>query len=58
MDLENENGENAKKSPGKKTRGHLNNKWTSTTIIHDPVKKEMVTSTKKRRNKPRIEKKM
>ena len=51
-----ENGENARRSAGKKTRGHPNNKLTYATIIHDPTKNEMVTPAQKRRNKQRGEK--
>ena len=55
-DPEDENGENARRSEGKKTRGHPNNKLTYATIIYDPVKNEMVSSAQKRRKKPKREK--
>ena len=55
-DPEIENGENAIRSAGKKTRGHPNNELTYTAIIHDPGENEMVTPAQKRRNKPSGEK--
>ena len=55
-DPEDENGEIARRSAGKKTRGHPNNKLTYATIIHDTTKNEMVTPAQKRRNKQRGEK--
>ena len=51
-----ENGENARRSAGKKTRGHPNNKMTYATIIYNPAKNEMVSSFQKTRKKPKREK--
>ena len=55
-DPEDENGENTRRSAGKKTRGHPNNKMTYATIIYNPAKNEMVSSFQKRRKKPKREK--